>query len=382
MKTLLISSLTLFLCLLLPAQTTPEDPLLSEKLEMQQTISKGAQYLLSKQNPEGYWGDKNLPAFTAFALRSLLDVPRSDEKNPYQEATSKGLNWLIKQQKADGGIYGKGLATYNTSSSIMALLASGDKNYHPIILKARGFLVNQQTDWGIKGELDGDFDGGIGYGGTYAHSDLSNTHLALEALYHSKQLITDNGEDEERSQPDLDWEAALAFVTKCQNLRETNKMENSGNDGSFVYFPGNSKAGSQEEADGRVSLRGYGSMSYAGLLSLVYADLKEDDPRLKTVLEWLRKNYTLEENPGLEGQGLYYYYHTMAKALTAANIPTLEMEDGTRINWRKELASKILSTQREDGSWINPTSRWMENDPILVTCYALMTLEQIHATLK
>ena len=39
-------------------------------------------------------------------------------------------------------------------------------------------------------------DGGIGYGGSYAHSDLSNTHLALEALYYSKQVLSDTEFDE------------------------------------------------------------------------------------------------------------------------------------------------------------------------------------------
>ncbi|MDB4144048.1 hypothetical protein N9733_11380 [Akkermansiaceae bacterium] len=88
----------------------------------------------------------------------------------------------------------------------------------------------------------------------------------------------------------------------------------------------------------------------------------------------------MKENPGLGGQGLYYYYHVMAKTLAAANMPTLDGTDGLKIDWRSELAAKVLSTQREDGSWINETSRWMENEPILVTCYAVMTLEQIHGT--
>jgi squalene-hopene/tetraprenyl-beta-curcumene cyclase len=121
-------------------------------------------------------------------------------------------------------------------------------------------------------------------------------------------------------------------------------------------------------------------MSYAGLLSLVYSDLTADDPRVKTVITWLSKNFTLKENPGLGGQGLFYYYHVMAKTLAAAHLPTLDGPGGKKIDWRSELSTKVLSSQREDGSWINETSRWMENEPILVTCYAVMTLEQIHRT--
>lgn len=374
MKSLLVAAL----CFASPFLASAQDAAhLSLKLEMQETIKKGNAYLLSKQHAKGYWGNSEFPAFTAFSLRALLSDPSFDLKKPLPENYTKALDWILTQQKEDGGIYSNGLATYNTASSIMALMAADPVKYKEPILKARAFLVGQQTDWGVKGKLDSEFDGGIGYGGSYDHSDLSNTHLALEALYHTRTLATDTGE---KKQPKLDWGAALEFVSKCQNLQATNKGEKTGNDGGFVYFPGNSKAGEEVGEDGKVALRSYGSMSYAGLLSLVYSDLTAEDPRVKTVIEWLSKNFTLKENPGLGGQGLYYYYHVMAKTLAAANMPTLDGTDGLKIDWRSELAAKVLSTQREDGSWINETSRWMENEPILVTCYAVMTLEQIHGT--
>lgn len=381
MKKLLASTLFIATALTASAQDKLKGAHLSLKLESQQVIAKGNKYLLGQQNEEGYWGDPKLPAITGFALRSLLLDPAYDPKKPAPAAVQKGLDWLVAQQKVDGGIYGKGMATYSTSASIMALWAAGPQTYKEQLIKARNFLINQQTDWGVKGEDDTEFDGGIGYGGTYAHSDLSNTHRALEALYQTRSLATDSGD---KKAMELDWEAALAFVSRCQNLQATNKGEKVGDDGSFVYYPGNSKAGEAVDSEtGRVALRGYGSMSYSGLLSLVYADLDAADPRVKAVIKWLSDNYTLEENPGLGGQGLYYYYHAMAKSLVAANLPTLDGKDGLKIDWRSDLASAIISDQREDGSWINTkASRWMENDPILVTSYALMTLEQIHASLK
>ena len=291
------------------------------------------------------------------------------------------IEWLLSQQKEDGGIYGRGMATYSTSASIMALWIAGPEKYKDQIISARNFLINHQTDWGVKGENDTKFDGGIGYGGSRAHSDLSNTHRALEALYTTRALATDSGD---KKAMELDWEAALEFVSRCQNLQATNKGEKAGNDGSFVYYPGNSKAGEAVDSKtGRVALRGYGSMSYSGLLSLVYSDLDESDQRVKAVINWLSDNYTLKENPGLGGQGLYYYYHAMAKSLVAANKATLEGKDGLKIDWRSELAATVINEQREDGSWLNTkASRWMENDPVLVTSYAIMTLQQIHSSLN
>jgi squalene-hopene/tetraprenyl-beta-curcumene cyclase len=77
-------------------------------------------------------------------------------------------------------------------------------------------------------------------------------------------------------------------------------------------------------------------------------------------------------------EGLYYYYQTMAKALSAANIKQLKLDTGKEVDWRNELAGKLLATQRENGSWINENGRWMESNPVLVTAFTVLALEQIH----
>ncbi|MDQ8191113.1 prenyltransferase/squalene oxidase repeat-containing protein [Roseibacillus persicicus] len=355
---------------------------LSLKLESERAITTGVAYLKGQQQPEGHWGDPKTPAVTALALTAVLRDPSFDHDGEIPEWVSKGFDFLRSCKKPDGGIYGKGLATYNTSTSMMAFLALGKEEDEPLILSARAFLINQQTDWGNKGETDDQFDGGIGYGGSYPHSDMSNTYLSLEALYHSKQLATDS---KHGKQPKLDWEAALQFVSRCQNLTETNDQpfasDDPDNKGGFVYFPTDSKAGEQELPDGTVALRSYGSMSYAGLLSFIYADLEKDDPRIVAVLDWLGRNYTLAENPGLGEQGLYYYYQTIAKALSAAGVDKLKLPDGKEADWRLDLTRKLLANQREDGSWINSNSRWWENDPVLVTSYTVLSLAQLHAVM-
>ena len=61
-------------------------------------------------------------------------------------------------------------------------------------------------------------------------------------------------------------------------------------------------------------------MSYAGLLSFVYADMEKKDPRIVAVLEWLKKNYSVTQNPGMGQQGLFYYYNTMSKALSILDV--------------------------------------------------------------
>jgi len=130
-------------------------------------------------------------------------------------------------------------------------------------------------------------------------------------------------------------------------------------------------------------MRCYGSISYAGMMSFIYAGLTPDDPRVKAALKWLSENYTVDENPGMGAEGLFYYYHTMSKALSVAHIAKLDTKDGKSVDWRSALAEKLLSTQGSDGSWVNNnSSRWMEGEPVLVTTYTILALEQIAQALK
>ena len=169
---------------------------------------------------------------------------------------------------------------------------------------------------------------------------------------------------------------ALIFVSRCQNLEtehNTTPFASKNPDGGFYYTPaagGTSQAGETPQG----GLRSYGSMTYAGLKSMIYAGVEPDDPRVKAAIEWIGKNYDLETNPGMGSAGLYYYYHTFAKALAAIDQPTFVDQDGTRHHWRAELAEVLIEQQRPDGSWINGNERWLEGDPNLVTAYALMSL--------
>jgi squalene-hopene/tetraprenyl-beta-curcumene cyclase len=315
---------------------------------------------------------------TALALVALKGDPKGRYKANEPAWMQRGYRFLLSCARPDGGIHNSNLVTYNTSIAILALLAAEKPEYDPILLKARRFLVGLQRDFDAKGTNDNVFDGGIGYGSKYEHSDMGNTLQALEALYHSRYLVQkDNGSKE----PDLNWQAAIHFLQNCQNLPGVNKQawvsEDPKDKGGFVYYPGQSMAGGTTNKSGRVALRSYGSMSYGGLLSYIYAQLKTDDPRVAAVFDWLRSNYTLEENPGMGPQGMYYYFHTMAKALNLYGVNKLQLASGESIDWRHDLAMRLLNLQRKDGSWANENNRWWEKDPALVTSYAVLTLEII-----
>jgi len=355
--------------------------------EVLTAISKGLAWLQQQQQPNGALANPlnpapsaEHPALTALPLVAFHYEPTGKGAKEYAETLKKGYAFLRTQVQPDGGIYAKGLSNYNTSVALTALLNSGDPKDEPILTNARAFIVGQQA----KGMTKPGLDGGFGYGPTGAspkrmHPDLDNTLIALEALraYNKARPTT-----EIAAGKDLDWQAAIDFISRTQNLPSHNKMEwasgDPANKGGFVYYPGYSNAGEMELEGGKKALRSYGSMTYGGLLSFIYADLKKDDPRVAAALEWLGKNYTLEENPGMGRSGLYYYYHLAAKGLATAKVKELQTADGKKVNWQRDIALKLINLQKPDGSWVNDTARWMETDPVLVTTYGVLTLEIIY----
>jgi squalene-hopene/tetraprenyl-beta-curcumene cyclase len=363
------------------ADNPPRPIILSDqsfKNEVQRAIDRGLDWLKKDQNSNGWWSTPDHPALTALPVMAFKGDPSKRLRDGAFLKSAYGH--ILKSVRPDGGIYTTNLPTYNTSVAMLALLAANDASYDPLLRKGRAFLVGLQTDFGEKGKADDVFDGGIGYGTKYEHSDMGNTLQALEALYHTRHLRDDSAVGAK----DLNWAAAIQFLQNCQNLSSHNRQQWVSDDakdkGGFVYYPGHSMAGGETNAaTGRIALRSYGSISYGGLLSYIYADLKQDDPRVTAVRDWLRRNYTLEENPGMGPQGLYYYFHTQAKALTALGVSDFELADGRKVNWRRQLATRLMDLQRRDGSWANDNSRWWEKDPVLVTSYAVLGLEMVYS---
>ncbi|RYD46276.1 MAG: cycloartenol synthase, partial [Verrucomicrobiaceae bacterium] len=242
----------------------------SLKQEIRQAIARGNAWLKTQQKEDGHWDDEGLPAFTALALTAATRDPSLDLKAPLPAHIEKGFSWMLDQQKDDGGIYNRGLTVYNTATAVTALVSSEQEKYEPAIVKARKHLIDQQWDIDKEKETDNPNDGGIGYGSKNDRSDMSNTYLAIEALALSKKVIEDGKHGD---QPDLNWDAAVAFLSRCQNLEATNDREwasdDAKNKGGFIYGPNETKAGEEKLENGRTALRSYGSISYAGLLSLV-----------------------------------------------------------------------------------------------------------------
>jgi squalene-hopene/tetraprenyl-beta-curcumene cyclase len=324
------------------------------------SVNRGLAYLRKSQQRDGSW--QNYPGITAVCVLGFLRNGVG-EKDP---AVARACAYLASLAKPNGAIYtdrlgpAQALPNYNTALAMTALHLTRNPRYAPIVRKAQQFLATSQYDEG-EGFTPKDRQyGGIGYGSREDNPDVSNLQNALEAL-------------RETGYPkDGDvFKKAITFLQRAQNRAESNDQAWAGNDGGFVYASsGESKA--DEYTRGKHS--SYGSMTYAGVKSYLYCNVTRTDPRVVSAWGWLRANYSVTENPRMGSDGLYYYYHTMSKTLSVWGDRVFVDNKGQKRVWARDLSAAIIGRQKADGSWTNANARWRENDPALVTGYALVSL--------
>ncbi len=341
-------------------------------------LRRGLDWLKSVQRADGSWSDTNFPALTALGLWAFA---RSDHPDR-AEVCGKAAEFIASYAQPDGGIYKRptggrgsgGLSVYNTAVCMTALHAWDAAKYRALILKAREFVAGSQ--------LTGDSPGAGGFGyeppqpradevrKLMERGDLSNTAWAMRAMRE-----TQDAEDyrDGARKVDIDWAATIRFIEKLQN-RNSDDPENFG---SFGYDPGGERGGTAQAQEGKVTLRGFGSMTYAAIEAMIFAQLTMDDPRVRSALEWAMKHWSVEENPGMGQKGLFYYYNTMSKALTAARVEQLSSPDGRVVPWKEQLVRRLVTIQKPDGSWVNDDNQFWEANPALVTSYVALAIESL-----
>jgi squalene-hopene/tetraprenyl-beta-curcumene cyclase len=324
---------------------------------------RGIAFLRPRQDAKGGWSTQREPGITALVITALL---RSGQVAPGEPVVSKALAYLEGFITPKGGLSEAPHANYSTSIALLAFQEANTKGRYDRTIKAgQAFLKTMQWDESEGKTRDDAFYGGAGYGGANSRPDLSNTAFFIDALRETGLPADD---------PNL--RKAIVFVSRCQNLKsEFNDQPwaSKVNDGGFVYTGANSGQSMAGQLPGG-GLRSYASMTYAGLKSMIYAGLTQDDPRVKAAMTYITHHYTLDENPGLGQQGLYYFYHTFAKTMTVLGDSKLTDAAGVAHDWRAELVAALARRQQPEGSWVNPADRFMEGDPNLVTAYALLAL--------
>jgi len=347
-------------------------------------VDRGLAYMITKQNDDGSWSPQPGPAITAMVLAVMLD--RSNV-SVADKAVNQAIKFVRSKCRSDGGIHDGILENYNTAICLAALARVNDRTGVAKIIEKghaylRGLQWHDQTDpKGAVVNSSHPYFGGAGYG-RHGRPDMSNTQIMLEGLYESGMDCNDPV-----------FLRAMVFITRCQGTQANRDLGGKIiQDGGFIYATSINKdhigvpqsMASSEQIElakaGKQTapLRTYGSMTYAGFKSYLYANLDRDDVRVLDAYNWIRSHYTLASNPGMaqgqEMQGYYYYLVTFSKALSAWGHERIITADGVEYDWANDLVDTLVKIQRKDGSWVNETDRWMEGDVNLTTAYALTAL--------
>jgi squalene-hopene/tetraprenyl-beta-curcumene cyclase len=355
----------------------------AEWARIESMLQSGLAWLAQAQHEDGSWGGRPDVGITGLAVTALA---RGDRQR-YSTAIDQGIAYLFKNRRADGAFVNPDgtVVNYRTAVAVQALLAVDPHGYAEAIRKGRDVI--------LKGQVANRDDlinyGGFGYDPAQRKdADMNNTVFAMETMHQLEQ----HGYEV----PLEAWQRAQTFLNRIQNRTESNDasviINSHGNDGGFHYRVNETKANDGkpiEGKDGKKIYPSYGSMTYAGLLSFIYAKVDKEDPRVQAALQWIRDHYTLTENPGMTTradpakgkEGLYYYLHTFVKTLSTYGEETLQTPQGAR-PWRSDLISRLAELQQPDGRWENPEDRWWEADPSLVTSYICLALAQCKNDLK
>jgi len=329
------------------------------RAKAQQAVDAGLKFLKGKQASDG--SVMKSVGLTALSLRSILDSPRGVAPAD-KPLVDRYAAYIVSKANADGSICEvQHDASYNTSVALTALAGTKDPRYKAVIAKAQDYIRKRQLDDDEGFKPVDTWYGGLGYGGD-ERPDMSNLYIALEAMRASSV-----------DPKDPVWQKALIFATRMQNRTESNDQKWASNDGGFMYSPGWNPP---EYGGGSKS---YGTVTAAGLLSLLFAGADKKDPRVQAAYKWLTTNYTLDTNPATNSKiGIFYFYNAFAKVMYAYGDREFTDSRGQRHNWRNELADKLIKLQNPDGSWINKDSGlWWEDKPELATAWSVIALEHI-----
>ena len=347
-------------------------------------------YLLSKQSEDGAWRSETYGTLTdgitltPAVMKTLMFGPPGTAAT---EAAGRAAEYLRSWVNEDGSITRDDrvpdFPVYSAALAVIALsrMPNGD------FLDARDawltFLRQQQLTERLGWESSDQAYGGWGYSifpprkpkepsaRPPFDADLSSTFFAVGALRLAGIWVDD---------PAI--ENALVFVKRCQNFSQTeDETDPMFDDGGFFFTPTNdlqNKAGlAGTDRHGRTRYHSYGSPTADGLRALLRCGLSPDDPRVVAARQWLERHFSVTTVPGdfepmreQDRDAAYFYYcWSVSHAFRQLTITTIQ-QDGVRVNWAEDLATELLSRQREDGSWANHHSFVKEDDPLIATTLA------------
>jgi hypothetical protein len=361
-------------CLLLGTTTfaapaSDLDPQLRQQAE--KSLKRAAAWLLAQQADDGLWhsatygqmrggaGDSALALYSLTGAWPLLSPAEQAQVRRGLEALLENLDPTGFVRAPDGS---SDYPNYATALTLHAIERAKLTQFADQANQLRRYLTAVQHPDGGWGQTGGD----PADLASTRQPNISVTRYVLEALQASPP---------EDRKP---FARGAKFVSRLQH--DDPKLPDHG---SFHFtFPADdplNKAGWQE-TDGTLRARGYASATADGVLALLAAGIPPGDPRIQVALRYLEKHDDLQTIAGIPAGDpevaanrqafLFYYYAALAEVIQQS--PTTQLKSRSA-----PLIEQILSQQKPDGSWSNPSNLMREDDPLIATPLALEALSTI-----
>ncbi|QVL30151.1 terpene cyclase/mutase family protein [Telmatocola sphagniphila] len=262
-------------------------------------------WLKSKQNEDGSWGDARYPhntAITSFVLLAYMSQGHIPNQGKYGPEVAKGIRFIIASaRESDGYLAGRGggnMYCHGMSTLVLSQAwgMTKDEETKNTLKRAVDLIVRSQSP-----------EGGWRYSPSPSGSDISVTIMQVMALRGAK--------DSGIHVPDKTLKNALEYINKCYDPGS----------GGYCYMPMTRAPGFARTAAGVCVVKLTGEYDKNVDRSIDYMLSQMDFPR---------EHYWY---------GHYYACHAMHQVGGKA--------------WEKyytNMRNKLLESQNEDGNWTKP----------------------------
>ncbi|MDE0957719.1 MAG: terpene cyclase/mutase family protein [Planctomycetota bacterium] len=336
----------------------------------QQLLERACNYLWTQQADDGGWHSethgllRSGQALTPFVLFTLLEMaPDVAQQHPGEVARAIAF---IRNSVDDEGIVGLNdpdvaeYPNYSSAFALRCLVAAGEPGDGPLIDRICRYLQSQQFSqargFGREHPVHGawGFGGSLPLGGSPGHVDISYTRHVLEALRDADAISS-------------------GIASRAQLFLQRMQRDGGFYFSSVVEAANKGKSIPAPDGEGTIYLP-YATATSEGLLALLAAGVKPDDPRVLNAIDWLNSHPDLDHPGGIPrdhperwGQVLFFYHLSIRGEVAIAS------GDGTRL--LQPLTELLADRQGVDGSFVNPHGTLMkEDDPILATALAVTAL--------
>lgn len=351
----------------------------------QTCLLRGVHWLCHQQAPDGGWHSTTYGQLrdgvgnTALVLAALSRAPVVIRQR-YAVFIRRGLEFLLgnpgRKDSLPALAASADYPTYAAALTLTAIHRLQIRNRTEEQRLLRKYLqATQLRDQQGYFPHDPDYGGWDHTGGrklvhrSAAETDIAVTCTVLEALKVGGTL-----------EPAV-RQGALLFVSRCQNISGSGT-----GDGGFFFTPVpedlRNKAGLTPVGRAAFAARSYGTATADGLRALRACGILSSDPRVRQAVVWLLQQECTDVVPGFTDreammsgphwhEGLAFYYGASLSEVLDLFPSQIQAKR------RSALLRFLCQSQEADGAWRNSISAMREDDPLIATALAIITLSTL-----